>query len=196
MPDAPVVLGNAGHRALSERPHLAVLAMEAIASSSNVDSFLLKLFVKLLGGDTSLATRIYLKLEIRSAKSIALIEAIDSIEDARYAELARAIVALSKSNQKDRDKLAHHVWGISPRLPDALLLLDPKTMTESALDRDAIYVYKADDFGDIIAANDRLCGYTLNLLFILSGHGSNRGDALYNQLCKEPEIRERLDRQA
>src|SRR2546422_785302 len=45
-PDASVWLGNAGHRALATRPHLAILAMEAIGSSSNVENFLLKLFIQ------------------------------------------------------------------------------------------------------------------------------------------------------
>lgn len=190
MPNAIVIIGNAGHRALSERPALAILAMEAIGSASNVDSFLLDLFVLLLGGDAALATRIYLKLEIRTAKTVAITEAVKSIGDERYRQIALALVAISKSNQKSRDKLAHHVWGISPQLPDALLLLDPKSNGD---DRDQIFVYRANDFQELITANDRLCGFGLTLTFILKGHVANRGGALYDELCKAPEIRERLD---
>lgn len=197
-PDATVILGNAGHRALSERRDLAVLAMEAIASSSNVDSFLLSLFVVLLGGDASLAARIYLHLETQSAKSAALNEAIGKLQGyaPKYAALVRAIVAISKTNQKARDRLAHHVWGISPDLPDALLLVDPKDIVVGDnLNRDAIYVYQAQHLQDIIAANDRLSGFGLRLMLVFSDHPGNADGRLYDALCKEPEIQERLDRQ-
>ncbi|AXW64707.1 hypothetical protein CJO94_24440 (plasmid) [Ralstonia solanacearum] len=48
-----VVIGNAGDRVLARHPDLAVLAIEAIASWSNVESFMLGLFVELFGGHVS-----------------------------------------------------------------------------------------------------------------------------------------------
>lgn len=196
-PRASVIIGNAGHRALSERPALAVLAMEAIGSFSNVESFLLRLFVRLFGGNSTLAARIYLALDGRGPKSAALNEAIAHMDDPRLAELTRAIIAISKSNQKERDKLAHNVWGISPDLPHALLLLDPKTqLNNERLDYDDVYVYTAEDFRRIIHANDRVCGFGLKLQFILDGHPANKDNRLYDELCNESEIRERLNPRA
>lgn len=55
-----VVIGNAGDRVLARHPDLAVLAIEAIASWSNVESFMLGLFVELFGGHNSLATEVFL----------------------------------------------------------------------------------------------------------------------------------------
>jgi hypothetical protein len=196
-PNATVVAGNAGHRVLFERPALAVLAMEGIASFSNVESFLLRLFVRIFGGDESLAARIYLTLDGQGPKTAVLAEAIKAMPDQRYAALTTAIVGISKSNQQERDKLAHRVFGLSPNLPDALLLIDPKAMiADTGIDRSKVWVYKANDFERIITANDRLCGHGMILLFILNGHPANQEDRLYDQLCKEPEVRERLDRQA
>ena len=98
------------------------------------------------------------------------------------------------SNQKARDKLAHHIWGISPNLPDALLLVDPKAVVTSAINYDEVYVYRENDLQSIIAANDRLCGYGLDLQFVIKGHVANRDGQLLTELCSQPEVAERLNR--
>src|SRR5450755_471953 len=48
--DAGMYIGNIPDDTLSKRPQLAVLAMRAINSWSNVEAFLLRLFVSILGG--------------------------------------------------------------------------------------------------------------------------------------------------
>ena len=53
-PAASVISGT-GLRVLEQRQTLAVLAMQAIASNSEVEYWLLQLFVQLLGGDGPLA---------------------------------------------------------------------------------------------------------------------------------------------
>jgi hypothetical protein len=63
-------------------------------------------------------------------------------------------------------------------------------------DYDDVFVYTAQDFNDLIAGNDRLCGHGLTLRFILRGHVANRDGRLLDELCNQPEIRERLNRQA
>lgn len=195
-PNASIIIANAGGRILSQRPQLAVLVAEAINSWCNVEAFLLRLFVQLFGGNNSLAARIYLSFEIQSAKTAALAEAVKSIPDPALQGLMRAVIAISKTNQKHRNKLVHHVWGISPELSDALLLADPKiSLTEGNINRDDIFVYTADDLNNIIEANDRLCGFGTELLFILNDHPANRGNRLFLRLCEQPEIRERLARQ-
>ena len=114
--NASIIFGNAGDRPLLRHPQLGALAMEAIASYSNVENFMLHLFVVLLGGNNALAMGIYLALDTKGPK----------------------------------------------------------------------------DFEDIIKANDRLCGFGQMFRFILENHVANRGDELYDQLCKEPEIQEKL----
>lgn len=108
-----VVIGNAGDRVLARHPDLAVLAIEAIASWSNVESFMLGLFVELFGGHNSLATEVFLSLDGQAAKSAAINVAAASVLKDRDAELRvlRAILAIAKTNEKDRNKLAHWTWG-------------------------------------------------------------------------------------
>jgi len=199
QPDAGIIIANAGTPCLSLRPHLAILAMEAINSWSNVESFLLHLYVQLCGGDSSLASKIYLSLEIQTAKTQAIMAAVSSLANQDYQNLIRAIIKIAGTNKKSRDKLAHHVWGYSTHenLSDALLLADPKALLDGRnVDRGEIFVYRENDFRSIIAANDRLCGYGLKIRFILSGHVANRDGHIYVELCNENEIRERLDPRA
>ncbi|MBP9118283.1 MAG: hypothetical protein KBF58_09400 [Methyloversatilis sp.] len=196
LPNASIIIGNAGDRPLARHPDLAVLALEAIASWSNVEAFLLRLFMQLLGGNESLAASVYLALDGQSAKTSAIKGAAANALRDRPQELAllETILAISKTNEKDRNKLAHWTWGDSPNLADALLLMDPHATLDD-LDRSQIYVYREQDFQSIVQANDRLCGFGLQLKFILSGHVANRDGRLVERLVAEPEIAERLARQ-
>ncbi|TKA20436.1 hypothetical protein TP41_03305 [Xanthomonas euvesicatoria pv. citrumelonis] len=171
---------------------MGILAIEALASWSNVESFLLKLFVDLFGGNGSLAADVFLALEGQSAKNAAINAAATSALADRPQELRvlRAILALAKTNEKDRNKLAHWTWGESPGL-EALLLVDPRA-TVASLDTSKVYVYREADFRSIIESNDRLCSYGLRFKFILNGHVANRDGCLLKELEESPEIKARL----
>lgn len=192
-PNAGVVIGNAGDRPLARHPELAVLALEAIASWSNVEAFMLRLFMQLLGGNESLAASVYLALSGQTAKTAAINAAAAKALEGKQAEfnVLEAILSVAKTNEKDRNKLAHWTWGDSPTIPDAVLLVDPRA-TIAELDLSKVFVYKAQDFQSIIQANDRLCGFGLNLKFILSGHVANSDGRLITNLSAQPEIAERL----
>jgi len=170
--------------------------MEAIASSSNVEDFLLKLFMQRFGGGASIAAKIYLALDVDRAKTQALAAAVDTLQDDKLKSLINAVIKLARTNTKIRNSLAHDVWGISPQLPNALLLVDPKATLTDELDRNEIYVWTEQDFRSLIAANDRVCGYGLKLKWILQGHVANREGRLFDELYNQPEIQERLDRRA
>ena len=190
----PIIMCNAGDRPLRHNPMLGLLAMEAIISWSNFELFMLNAYLELMGGKKELAAIGYLAIEIQSAK-IAMTRAIakERLND-KYYDLLDVILSLAKSSQKSRDKLAHWLWGYTPRLKDAFLLADPKdmaTMDLFHLDTEKIYVFNEKDFNDIIKLNDRLCGFGANFRYILMGHSANEGDALYHKLCGEPEIQER-----
>lgn len=196
VPTAGVIIGNAGDRPISRHPELAVLAIEALASWSNVEAFLLRLFVDLFGGHGALAADVFLSLQNQSAKSAAINAAATSVLSGRPDELMalRAILALAKTNEKERNKIAHWVWGECPQLQDAVLLVDPRA-TVGDLDLSNILVYRANDFQSIIESNDELCGFGLKLKFIINGHVANRDGRLLQELLENPRIRERLPQQ-
>jgi hypothetical protein len=139
MPNAGIILGNAGDRPLARHPELAVLAIEAIASWSNVEAFMLRLFMQLLGGNESLAASVFLALENQASKTAAISAAAATALRERPAELnvLRAILSITKTNEKDRNKLAHGTWGDSPNIPDAVLLVNPRASL-GELDRSEI----------------------------------------------------------
>jgi hypothetical protein len=93
-----------------------------------------------------------------------------------------------------RNKLAHWTWGDSADISDALLLADPKDLIQNPPDSSRILVYRELDFRRIIRANERLAGFGLKFIFIMRDHPANAEDALYDMLCSEPEIQERLRR--
>jgi hypothetical protein len=205
--DANIVMCNAGDRPTSHNPGLAGAAMEAIISWSNVEMFFLNMYVALMGGASEILVDAYLAHETQNAKLAHLNAVANSKLSQNNRRLFRAILALSRSAQKGRDKLAHWIWGYSPQLPDAFLLADPRTMARQSSPnindieetirslRSSVFVYTRQDFADIIQINDRLCGFGLRFQFIITNHLANQGDRLYDALCAEPEIRERLDRQ-
>lgn len=100
------------------------------------------------------------------------------------------------ANQKSRDKLAHHLWGWDNRLPNALLLGDPRDLVTGEGLRDCIFVYEKPDLERIIAANKRLFHFLSSFHMFLDKHPAYEDRSKFDQLCDEPEIRERLDRQA
>lgn len=192
-PNANIVIGNAGDRPLQRHPDLAVLAIEAIASWSNVEGFLLNMFIELFGGNESVAANIYLSLENQSAKNAAINAAAEIQLKEKPEEYAvfKAIMSIAKTNEKSRNKLAHWTWGDSSNIDDAVLLINPKSLI-NGLDKSDVFVYKEQDFASIIEANDRLCGYGLEFNFILKNHVANREGALLLKLQNTPEIQERL----
>lgn len=194
--NASVVMCNAGDRPLKHNPPLGVLAMEAIISWSNVEQFMLNTYLQMMGGPNELAAVAYLALETQSAKTDAINAIADKVLDKEKRALLAAILKVAKTSQKGRDKLAHHIWGYSPQIPDGFLLVHPKDALADRLDHDAIYVWKDADFQGIIRQNDRLCGFGLRFNFLLRTPPWMKPNELYRELCAEPEIQERLDRQA
>lgn len=196
VPNASISIGNSGDRPISRHPKLGVLAIEALASWSNVEAFLLRLFVDLFGGHGALAADVFLSLQNQSAKSAAINAAATSVLSDRPDELnvLRAILALAKTNEKERNKIAHWVWGECSQLQDAILLVDPRS-TIGELDLSNVLVYRANDFQNIIESNDELCGFGLLFKFILNGHVANRNGELLKKLLNDPRIRQRISQQ-
>jgi hypothetical protein len=197
-PGANVLIGNVGPgaSALAQRPLLALKAILVIESWANVEGFMLRLFAALLGGSESMAAEIYLRLDTKGPKSAAINAAADFAFKSRpeLKKLLTAIQQIEKTNGSMRDRVAHWTWGHSPELPQALLLVDPRAIIGINMDRSKVLVYNERDFDDIIAANNRLCGYAQQMQFIVMGHVGNEDNSIYDRLCNEPEIQDRLSR--
>jgi hypothetical protein len=191
-PKASIMLAGIGARYLTRHPALGLLAVEAIASWSRVEGFMLNLFIELFGGDGALAATVFLALEADGPKGAAIRAAAEKL-DGDKRNLLSAILAIAKTNKKARDKLCHWLWGESPNLPDALLLVDPRSTIGMDLDRSKVYVYREQDFLAIINANDRLAAYGGEFMFLIADPETTKDSPVFVQLSEVPEIRERLD---
>ena len=187
-------LNSSGEYPFARRPHIAVLAMECIASWSLVESWLLNLWIALSGGNEAIAAEIFISLEGNSAKSAAIGKLVKRL-DPRYQALYAAISRIAKTQQKSRDKLAHWVWGHSPQMPDALLLADPRVLAMQQSGDKTVYIYDSNCLREILVDNNKLSGYVFDFSRIVQNH-HNHNDELYLTLCAEPAIREILDRRA
>ncbi len=157
---------------------------------------MLRLFVTMMGGPEDKAATIYLAMETQSAKTAAIVALANAHLSEENRDLLKAVLAVAKSRQKDRDRIAHGVWGESPNIPDALLLINQKDKIRTELSREYVLVYKESDFVSMIEGNRQLSRYVFNFRWIIEGHPANKDGSLYRELCAKPEIRERLDRQA
>lgn len=171
--------------------------MEAVVSWTNVELFLLSLYIALLGGPKNLAATAYLAIETQSAKT-AVIQAVARERLAEpHQKLLTAILSLAKTAQKGRDRLVHWTWGYSDEIKDGFLLVNPKDCVDGqAPTHDKILVYKKRDFDDLVEANDRLCGYGASFRKIVIRPKVPSADELFDQLCREPEIQEKLNPRA
>lgn len=196
IPVKPLVrIGNVGDYPMRLRPELAVLVADSIATWATLESFMLRLFVALMGGSSETAARVFLALEIQSAKSAAIQAVATKKLPTNQQNLLTTILALVKSQQKVQDKLAHWTWGYAPELPDALLLINPKAIIDlHELNFSGIFVYKKWDFEGIIKTNERLTSFAMSFEFIVKNPEHPTAAELYGELCSEPEIQEGLDR--
>jgi hypothetical protein len=193
LPSASYEIGNVGTRTLSRRPQLAIMAVEAIAAWAHVEKFMLNMYVELAGGAQADAAVVYLAMETASAKSAAITALAERKLTPDNLNLLRVLIRVTKTAQKDRDKLAHWIWGSSDQLPDALLLADPRSLELSA---NKIFVYRQADFETIRVKFERIACMGMKFQFILMGHVANRDGRLFSQLCQEPEIADILNSQS
>jgi hypothetical protein len=146
-------------------------------------------FVTILGGDTDSASIVFLSLRNRQSK-VQAIKAVGraKLPDNHYA-LLHAILKIAEKNQESRDLIAHGKWGDHEELPGALLLGGLGEVSA-----DTVYVYRNKDFQEIIAANERLAHFAMNLWMILQKHPANEGNYMEKELCSAPEIKATLER--
>lgn len=135
------------HEPTFVRPRLAVLGMTVISRFSTVDTFLLRSYVKLMGGPKGLAADMFLRMETRGARLSAITALSERLPDEQQ-KVLKEIIKATKTTQKTRDKIAHWTWGYLPDKEDCILLADPKDLirNEPDISKKDILVYFENDF--------------------------------------------------
>lgn len=189
-------LGKVGKYPFDKHPELTQRCMEAIASWSQVEACALQLFVTLLGQPSATAAMIYLELDGKGPKSVALNVVADRTLPSDFQEVFKVIRKLIASQQKRRDKLAHGVWGYSPDVSDGLLLINPKELPLQYHPRemgdffnnirfhaDRIFVYREQDFLGFVRDNEDLADTMLAFRRAFIWRGTPQADERFARLC-------------
>jgi hypothetical protein len=214
-----VMLGNAGHYPLEERPELLRLAMRVIVAWSTLEVFIAGALATMLGTKAAPAVAIYSMLQSTKTQQDALIAAAETELSNAHLELLEALLMIFGSLAKQRNKIVHWVWGISPDHPDGVLLAEPDVMIQSnlnlekhlraltewsrdpdrrqreppGLDRlqiEKIWVYNASDFTELAQAIDRLSGHFLSVRHVLWRTAESA--QRFETLCNKPDVAEAL----
>jgi hypothetical protein len=177
-----------GGYVMHNNPHLAARAMQCIVEWAGVERTWLSIYVQLAGGSKTDAVTVFLAIESEAARNAALTALAKAKLPEEWLELMRIVSKISRQTAKERHKLAHWIWGESARIPDALLLQNPRFLGDDQ--EENILVYTERDFSDIMTRIQRTRHIVGELLTLLAW--SREHPALerhYAELCALPEIR-------
>jgi hypothetical protein len=118
----------------------------------------------------------YQALSGAEARRAALMAAAEARLSPDEIDLFRAVASVARQTSKRCNEFAHHMWGHSPDLPDALLLVDPIHFIElgvsaaimprlypehrlnidaSKLDRSNVQVYRQSDIDESVESSEK-----------------------------------------
>lgn len=190
---------NAGDYPLESRPELLAGAMRVISAWSVLESHLHRVFVALLKGEPAQGVAMFLTLESANAQRSVLMAAAQSALLSKDVELLQAILDIYKRKATARNRIAHHLWGYTDLIADGVLLMDPRDYlvwqsdAGGELPVDQIFVYKSNDFVDMINSIERLSAIFHDFYFMIGPH-IHRHDELHQKLSSLPEIGSALNR--
>ena len=188
------------------RPVLAMKIASCLSQWAAAETMLGISLALMMEVDEDVMLAMYNSLENRAAQLRLLQACADAKLDLDRSDLLRAILQVYiKPAMKQRDKLAHWIWGYSNDLPDALLLTEPSHSMFMHMraagdvaqywDEDRIYVIREPDLDGIlrdIAEAIRTYG-TFMGTFWRQNSPESRAELL-RQLSSEHQIHSAMDR--
>ncbi len=190
--------------AIALRPKLAPLIAEIIARWADIEA--------------NIGTVLSYVLRTEAGPIAAMLHAIisasaqmDMIHAAGSAKLFdpeletfEAVIKIARAAAKKRNAIAHHIWGYTTELPDALLLIEPEAYSDMFVelqrafeaqptpgwvmvqaDTDRTLVYRENDFHEIITELKVVARCTTFLINYLEPRHAARAQ-MYQKLCSEP----------
>ena len=197
--------------AATDRPDHYLLGMQVIAAWSNAEMSLQHVFASMLGANPRPAAAVFSSLISNNAQK----DALNAVAEQALSKDERGAFAIimkrHKGAAKNRDCIAHHIWAIDPRMPDAVVLLDPRkymdvpvSITDIANDltsldkimggvaqtlREASSIWKTADFIDahrrIVRVSELLIRFSV---VALCRDNDQKRAALLAKLKSEPEF--------
>lgn len=210
-----VHLGKSDQHPFDRHPILAVKAMRVIADWAKLENRVGYVLVTMLGTNPAPAAAMFGALTSNAAQTAAMRAVADLVLGEAEKELFEALMSLFSSAAKERNKIAHWIWGHADNLENELLLFDPVvllnynvilteflfssapfTLLASAhkippFPDDKVLVYTATDFENLSTRIVRLTEHFQQFDKLLVPHGNVPA---YDALCAEPEVQEVLAR--
>jgi hypothetical protein len=201
-------------RAAAERPQLSLMGMNIIMQHSKLDAAIYSLGVTLLGKDPKPALAALAVINKNRIRNQAILAAADLFMSGEQKDLLSAVLAVTEGADKDRNKIAHHLWATETQLPDSVILIDTDKYAmiladmhlqkdSSPTDEEALQliarirtsgrVYKKADFERILQTVERAFFLVTSLSICLErGADHPEGATQLSQLKAAPEIQEWL----
>lgn len=195
-------------------PELALLAMSIMSDWSLLEGAMSSLFVNMLGANPIPGTAMYASLTSTAAQKSALRAVATASLSTNRQDVFEAILTHFGSVAKERNKIAHWLWGTSPDIPDAVLLTNPSSLTEYTAQmfdhlhegreprftfpEEEIYVWRKQDFLEVTRRLHQVMEYIRLFDIAISPPRQFSVDSNEQALRKlqlEPEIRQALLRQ-
>jgi hypothetical protein len=199
--------------ALRRYPALAADLGEIIALWSRIESTLGIALAMMLKAGVRVSVAMYGAILSSQAQMDALEAAARVTLGPEDFRLFGAVLTLVKRAGSKRHKLAHWLWGYSPEITDALLLIDPDAVLEFSaghseflkaieegdfaaqrlrLDLSRVFVYRKRDFDEILDEMHNVDKTTRT--FAVLANDPSAAAQQRTQLLAEPQIQEALRR--
>jgi hypothetical protein len=115
---------------LDDKPEMAILVARIFSTWGWIEHELSLLLVRILGANADAALAIVSTLQAQHLQLGALEAAAKASLSPDNFEVFQAVIAVTNSVQKPRNRLAHWIWGGCKQSPDAMVLADPKMLKE------------------------------------------------------------------
>ena len=191
--------------AIALRPKLAALIAEIIARWADIEANTGTILSYVLRAEAAPVTAM-LHAVVSSSAQMDMIEAAGRAKlfDPEL-EIYEAVIKIARAAAKKRNAIAHHVWGYTDELPEALLLIEPEAYGEIFVELQQVLksptpglrvpqinsaqtmVYRENDFIQIVEEFKTVSKCTTFLINYLEPRHSAR-DQMYRHLCSEPLI--------
>jgi len=197
-----------GIGALEQRPDAAKIIARCIAYWTAVESNTANLLATILKANSEPAVAVYLSLQNNRAKRDVMFAAAEATLTPPDLRLFQAVMAYREAIEKERNALAHGVFGISNTIKTGVVWVDTATdarhralvglhgATEELQEaqRKKCFVYEVGDLETIAREIENLETQIGFLSGYLSASDPTFRAIRYPQLCSEPRIRRELDR--
>jgi hypothetical protein len=203
--------------ALREHPALSLYIAEITATWAQIDCNLGVILARMLGAAARPSMAMYSALTGASAQRAALRAAAEASLLPAHLEVFKIILLLAKRLGNKRNQIVHGLWGASPQVPHALVLIsqdaivelhtqnseyvasvsagNPVSARESLvpLDLSRAFVYREQDLSELLDDITELYSNTRSFALMLIM--DNSGDGVSCQLlCNAPLIRAELQK--